>query len=281
MMPSLTDHHSAEIVKLLVMGDPGSGKTGALASLADAGYNLRIIDVDNGLDVLRNVLTDPKSPYKKDAIDRVSYVTITERHAKITARSGVEMPASATVWNRLVQTISNWKFPNEDFGPISTWTAKDVLVLDSMTIAGIAAYNFAAVSNPGNKDNRMTYFHAQNYLEFLMQFLYADDIKCNVIVNSHITFLEGENNIQHGYPTTIGSRLSSKIGRYFNSVLLMKSEGKKHLLYTVPAATKVELKSSAPLRVKEFYDIKYGLAEYFRDVLQEPAKPKALASVAN
>jgi hypothetical protein len=267
-MPNLVDHHSAKTTKLLVMGDPGSGKTGALASLADAGYNVRIIDLDNGLDVLHNYLIDPKSPYKKDSYKNVKYITITERHSRISSRGGVEVPTSATVWNRITQSLMNWKNDSEDLGPISSWTEKDVLVLDSMTLAGIAAFNFSAVSNLGNKnqDPRMTYFHAQNYLEYLMQCLYADDVKCNVIVNSHITYLEGDNSIMQGYPTTIGSRLSSKVGRYFNSVLMMKSDGKNHRLYTIPSASRVELKSSAPLRVKEYYDIKFGLAEYFRDV---------------
>jgi hypothetical protein len=267
-MPDLKNHHSAKTTKLLVMGDPGAGKTGALASLASAGYNLRIIDLDNGLDVLKNMLLDPNSPYDKNAYKNVKYITITERHSRISAKGGVEMPTSATVWNRITQTLMNWKNDSEDLGPITSWTEKEILVIDSMTLAGIAAFNFAAVSNMGNKnqDPRMIYFHAQNYLEYLMQCLYADDVKCSVIVNSHITYLEGDNSISQGYPTTIGSRLSAKVGRYFNSMLLMRSDGKNRRLYTSPVASRVELKSSAPLRVKEWYDIKNGLADYFKDV---------------
>lgn len=267
-MPTLADHPSSKITKLLIMGDPGSGKTGALASLAHAGYNLRILDLDNGLDVLKNVLMDPKSPYDKEAYKRVNYVTLTEKALKISARGGMEIPTGgATVWNRISQTLNNF----DNLGPISKWTERDVLVIDSMTLAGIAAFNFAKTTNlptPGQRsvDTRMTYFHAQTYLEYLMQCLYADDVKCNVIVTSHITFIGDDNEILHGYPTTIGRALSGKIGRYFNSVLLMKTEGRQHRMYTVPLAVKVELKSSAPFRVKDSYDIKFGLAEYFKDV---------------
>jgi hypothetical protein len=270
MMPALEDHHASRVTKVLVMGDPGSGKTGALAALADAGYNLRIIDLDNGLDVLKNVLMDPKSPYDREAYKRVKYVTITETPSKISARGGSETPKSAVVWNRLTAILTNWKTPSEDLGSMTTWTERDVLVIDSLTLAGIAAYNFSAISNSGPKtDGRMIYFHAQNYLEYLMQCLYAEDVKCNVIVNAHITFVGDEVNIAHGYPITIGSRLSPKIGRYFNSMLMMKTDGKNHRLYTVPTGSKVELKSSAPLRVKDSYDIKFGLAEYFKDVQGE------------
>jgi Tfp pilus assembly pilus retraction ATPase PilT len=51
-MPSMLDHESNELVKILVAADSGSGKTGSLASLVDAGFNLRILDFDNGLSVL-------------------------------------------------------------------------------------------------------------------------------------------------------------------------------------------------------------------------------------
>lgn len=267
-MPSLETHNSSIITKMILVGDPGSGKTGSLAALADAGYELRILDLDNGIDVLKNLLMDPKTPYAKDAYKRVKYVTLTEKPGNLSRVSTMAVPQSATVWNRIAQTLNNWKFPGEELGSITTWDEKTVLVIDSMTLAGIAAYNFAAVQNSGSKvDPRMTYFHAQNYLEYLVQCLYSDDVKCNVIVTSHISFVGGEDNAQllHGYPTTIGRALSAKIGRYFNSILMIKTEGKSRRLYTAPTS-RVELKNTAPLRVKEFYEIKNGLAEYFRDV---------------
>ena len=51
-MPKGSAHTSAIITKMLLIGASGSGKTGALASLAAAGYKLRILDYDNGLDFL-------------------------------------------------------------------------------------------------------------------------------------------------------------------------------------------------------------------------------------
>lgn len=267
MMPSLSQHNSGAVTKMILIGDPGSGKTGSLAALADAGYNLRIVDLDNGIDVLKNLLMDPKSPYDKEAHERVKFVTLTERPANIASVSTMAVPRSATVWNRIAQILANWKNADEDLGPITSWGPGDVLVIDSLTLAGIAAYNFAAVQNAGNSkiDPRMIYFHAQNYLEYLVQCLYADDVRCNVIVTSHISFVGDETSILHGYPTTIGRALSSKIGRYFNSILMIKSEGKQRKLYTTPT-NRVELKNTAPLKVKESYDIRRGLAEYFRDV---------------
>ena len=52
-MTSLAEHQSSEFTKLLLIGDSGSGKTGSLSSLVKAGYKLRVLDMDNGLDSLR------------------------------------------------------------------------------------------------------------------------------------------------------------------------------------------------------------------------------------
>lgn len=269
-MPSLDQHPSSSITKMLLIGDSGSGKTGALASLAHAGYNLRIYDLDNGMDAFINELMDPKTPYDKDAWKRVKYQTLTEKPAGITATVTALVPKAATVWTRLCSQLDHWKTPSEDLGTLDKWGDTDVLVIDSMTLAGIAAYNFAAVQNSGNRniDGRMIYFHAQTYMEKLALVLFSDEVKCNVIVTSHISFIGGDDGIGaiHGYPTTIGRALSAKIGRYFNTVLMVKSdEQKKRKIYTVPTS-RVELKNSAPLRVKDSYDIKFGLMEFFKDV---------------
>ena len=45
-------------VKMLLIGDTGSGKTGALASLAKAGYKLHILDFDNGVPVIASYLNE-------------------------------------------------------------------------------------------------------------------------------------------------------------------------------------------------------------------------------
>jgi septum formation inhibitor-activating ATPase MinD len=55
-MPQATKHQSHRTTKMLNMGDAGSGKTGALASLAKAGQRLVILDFDNGLDILIGLL---------------------------------------------------------------------------------------------------------------------------------------------------------------------------------------------------------------------------------
>ncbi|HSE45495.1 MAG TPA: hypothetical protein VLA89_09255, partial [Gemmatimonadales bacterium] len=46
---NLSDASSQPLVKLMLVGDSKSGKTAALASLVEAGYELRVLDLDNKL----------------------------------------------------------------------------------------------------------------------------------------------------------------------------------------------------------------------------------------
>lgn len=271
-MPSL-DKLATQPIKLMMVGDPGSGKTGSLAPLADAGYNLRIYDLDNGVPILFNYLRSPNTPYNKEAWRNVRYQTITENNVNLSTVVGTA-PRGATVLNRLFTQLNHWKTEEEDLGPINSWGPKDILVIDSFTLMGRAALNFAQLQNIGAKDNRVNYFHAQDLLENVAMKLYGTDVKCHVVINTHISWIGDEaDKTLHGYPMTIGRALSSKIGRYFNTILLMKSVGNQRKIHTRPFSS-VELKSSAPLNLRDSYDIKFGMAEIFRD-LQGQSNAKA------
>lgn len=268
-MAKLADHQSSQTTKLLLCGDSGAGKTGALASLAQAGYNLRIVDLDSGLDVLANLLRDPKSPYGTEALGRVSAETITDT-MRVSGGSKL-IPTKATVWQRAVKLIEHWKTETEDFGPLVSWTPQDILVIDSLTMLSNAALNFTLSMNGrlGQQPHQSDWYAGQQLVESLLQLLYDENVKCNVIVISHIAYIGEENGPVHGYPASLGKALSPKIGRYFNTMLLAKTRGsgtalKRKILTTSTAL--VELKNTAPLRVKAEYPLETGLADYFRDV---------------
>ncbi len=84
-MPSLSQHQSQNAIKALLIGDSGSGKTGALAPLVAAGYKLHILDLDNGLDVLYNIL-------KTECPDRPNQVFFETVTNKTKAIAGKVMP---------------------------------------------------------------------------------------------------------------------------------------------------------------------------------------------
>ena len=279
-VPKLSDHHAATITKLLLIGDSSSGKTGALASLAAAGYNLRILDLDNGLDVLFNYLRDPKSPYPKESLDRVDYVTLTDPMRQIGGRLSA---LRADAWPKMTSLLERWKDNDIDLGKPSDWGPMDILVIDSLTMVANAAMNYhlsingALGASRTQNESRRDIGAAQGFVEKLLQLLYDRSMKCNVIVTAHVVYsnedgttpVDGESKPQVGYPTSIGKALSPRIPRYFNNMLNIRTVGSgtaaKHQIQTHSQGT-VGGKSSAPLKVKGTYPIETGLADYFRDL---------------
>lgn len=274
-MPNILSHQSAQTTKLLLIGDSGAGKTGSLISLADAGYNLRILDFDNGADLIANILRDGKSDYKPECAKNIEFETLTDP-MKI-GPAGKLIPGRATVWQRAMKLLDNWKTETADLGPISSWTAQDVLAIDSLTMLSTAALNHVLAMNNsfGKMVEQSHWYAAQQLVEGLLQMLYDVNVKCNVVITSHITFIGDENNLR-GYPNTLGKALPPKVGRYFNTTLLAKTQGQgsaeRRKIFTRTSGI-VELKNTAPTRVKPDYPIETGLADYFRDVRGEPSKP--------
>jgi hypothetical protein len=266
-MTALTDHQSTQVTKLLLIGDSGSGKTGALASLAEAGFNLRILDFDNGLDVLSNILrTRPAG-----ALERVEFETLTDPMRNV---SGRLVPRSATVWQRTAKLLDNWSIANgasRDLGPVTTWGPQDVLVIDSLTMLSNAAMNLVLSMNArlGQQPHQSDWYVGQQMIEGLLQMLYDEGVGCNVIVISHITYIGDDNGPVHGYPNTLGKALPPKVGRYFNSILQARTTGmgttaKRQILTNTQGF--VELKNTAPTRVPATLPLETGLADYFKAV---------------
>ena len=282
-MPSISQHQSASTTKMLLIGDSGAGKTGALASLAVAGYKLRIIDCDNGLDVLKNYLTDPNSQYTKQnpkCAENVEFVTLTEPMKSVGGRI---WPKQATVWQNVVKLLVNWEDGETKLGPISGWGTDTILVIDSLSMLSTAALNFHLQMNGAlgatrtQNEARRDIGAAQNMLRDLFAMLYDSSVKCNVIVTSHITLvtetgsapIPGENSATVGYPSAIGRALSPHIPRYFNTVLFVKAEGvgqgTRHKIFSRNQGI-VNVKNTAPLKVAPVYPLETGLADYFKAV---------------
>ena len=261
-MPKLTEHASSSASKLLFIGDSGSGKTGALASLVKAGYELRILDFDSGLDILVNLLR--AEPNASELLARVEYETLTDKF-KSRPNGGVILDGIPKAYSSALKLLTNWNTPSANFGNIETWDENVVLVIDSLTFMCMAAFRWVdAVYH--FKDPRQTYGEAQTQIEDVLGMLYSDRIKCNVIVNSHITFIDVDGGFTKGYPSSIGKALSPRIPRFFNSVIEAKTKGTgasaKHVILTVPDGM-IELKNpAAPGKIPAELPIETGLATY-------------------
>lgn len=256
MMPSLSTHISSGVAKMLLMGDSGTGKTGSLASLAKAGYHLHILDYDNGLDSLAQALRDTP-----DVLANVDYESLRDKLKPSPMGPVVDgIPKAFTQGVNLLDKWSDGSRPRE-------WGANHILVLDSTTHFGNAAYNWAVAMNPSCKDPRQWYGVAQDAFENVIALLTDPAFTANVIIISHISWVERPDGTMKGYPSSIGKALGPQIPTFFNSVALCETTGVgqavKRTIRTTPTAL-IDLKNPASMRMAPQLPIETGLATFFQ-----------------
>ena len=271
-VPSLANHQSNEYTKMLLEGDSGSGKTGSLASLVRAGYKLRILDFDNGLDVLGQFVMHDCP----DKISNVEFVTLRDRRKA--SSTGPIIDGQPKAFISAIRMLDRWKYDDVDLGPPGEWGSDTILVIDSLTMLADSAYDWREPLTPrgksGDYDKRAVYYDAQKAIEDVLALLTSESFRTNVIVISHIKYMDMPDGTKKGFPTAVGSALSPTIPRYFNSVALCETTGGKRTLKTAPTAV-IDLKNPKPFAMAKSYDISTGLADFF-GVLREHPKRKVV-----
>lgn len=315
--------------KILLIGKTGAGKTGALASLVAAGYKLRILDTDKGVRVLRSLLTHPNYPYGKlikakniDLATALDFIPVSTgmklRRVQRKMPNGnyteetILAPVDAKAWTTAVDKLDEWKDGKVNYGPVREWGQDTVLVIDSFSTLAKCAYYFNQAMNGrlGARDEGFDYQRdiggAQSQLTRLLELIFDSSIKCNVVVISHITWVDDSQGTAQrpktqdaqgnfvissadGYPSAIGRALSPQMGKYFNDTYIARSTGSginvNRTISTVPQDG-VLAKNSVYLDRE--YPTSYGLAAIFsalryqsvpQDLIDACApKPKATVS---
>jgi hypothetical protein len=248
---------------MIVLGDPGSGKTGGLCSLVKAGYKLAIIDFDNGLDSLVQYIKH-ECP---DKIKNVHYVTLRDKY-KMTV-DGPVIVGAARAFADSMKLLDNWP----DLGPISDLGPEWILVNDSLTMMSKACFDWREqlmTSKAGKYDQRAVYYDAQKIIEKSLANLTSESFGTNVIVIAHVQYQEDEDGVRRGYPKSVGSALSSWIGAYFNSMALCQTTPSgKRVVKTTPTPM-VTLKNPRPFDMMKEYPIETGFAEFFEVLRNQP-----------
>jgi len=268
-MPTLDQHQSNLFAKLLSMGDPSAGKSGALTSLVKAGYKIAILDYDNGLDSLKNyVMRDCP-----DKAKNVHFVTLQDKRKP--GAAGALLDGIPTAFSRGVKLMDNWSKANgadEDLGKPSQWGPEWIFVIDSLTFFSDACYDYFDAMNPGAKDKRQIYGLAQEALADIFDLIMGVDFKCHVIVNAHLSYQNDEMGVtKKGFARSIGQALNTRIASWFNGAVLFESVGtgqnvKKQMRLTTNGI--VELRNPAPFKlVGDSRPIDTALADYFKAVL--------------
>lgn len=271
-MPSLATYKNDQPIKMLLIGNSGTGKTGALASLAEAGYKIRILDFDSGVESLAAALS--KNP---KALANVIYEPCTDALKGLNGR--VVPDGMPTAFAKALNLLTNWKIAGEqgyDLGIPATWGKDTILVIDSLTLMSNASMRRIIQLNGGRADTggkpyQSDWGAAGQEIEGVLQLLYSDSFKCHVIVTSHITMIGGDEKTgagAKGYPSALGQKLPTKIGRYFNTILLADIKGvgtnAKRIIRSAPEGM-VEVK--CPYPIERELPLESGLRTFFKTAL--------------
>ncbi len=261
-MPPFDQHETSEFRKLMFIGDSGAGKTGALTSLVCAGYELRIIDLDAGLRALKNHIIE----IDRNLLTKIEYQTYRDKIKM--GSTGPKVKGSPVAYVNTLTALEKW--PDDDSDP-AEWGKNKILVIDSLTNLGRAAFQWARAANPTSaqgkqQDGRQWYFMAQNLLEDLIANVTSDAFKTNVIIISHVELTDRQGIIK-GYASAIGKALGPKIPRFFDTLLVSETKGSgrkvKRRILTFPTAL-IDVKTPVPMRIEAEYPIETGLADIFR-----------------
>lgn len=248
-----------QFIKLLYIGDSSTGKTGSLVSLVRAGYSLRILDMDNGIDTLLSYV-HKECPDKIDSIDVMAF----RDKMKADRMNGMVLDGQPKAYTQALGALNKW---DDDSVP-AQWGPKTILVIDSLTALSRAAFYWAQGLNPTSKDPRQWYAAAQDSIKRVLELLTSPDFGTNVIVISHVQLVEMPDGRMRGYATSIGKAMGPEIPKYFNTLILAESRGSgenvKRTIQTMPTAL-IDLKVANPAMPKSL-PLETGMAEIFKQL---------------
>lgn len=219
-MATLESHHASSVVKLLLLGNSKAGKTGLLATLLPR-YRLFLCDFDNGLDIL----LDPKVLDPKHR-SLVHYESFYDKSAILAGK----MVPQVGGFPRFLAALNDWKEDGKSLGGVNTWGPNDIVVIDSLTFLGELCMNYALhTANKllkGERPSQPDWGNAIDYQQSVIEMLYNPAVNCNVIVTAHLTPITDEGTgAMKLFPSALGRKFPTKIGRFFNSVVLVEKVG--------------------------------------------------------
>lgn len=227
-MPTLTQHQSNKFVKLLLLGDAKSGKTSSLVSLVKAGYKLRILDLDNLLDPLKNLVME----HCPDKANNVEYRTLRDKR-KMT-QTGPVIDGQPKAFVDAIRMLDSWKYDDVDFGKPSEWGPDCILVIDSLSRLCDSAFDWREPLTPrgksGDYDARATYGDAQDAVESVLAGITSSGYGTNLIVICHGLYMDMPNGQKKIFPQGVGKALSPKIPQYFPNYIRFTNIGGKRTI---------------------------------------------------
>ncbi len=278
-------------VRELLVSYPGGGKTGSIASLANAGYKIRLLDFDGN--------TEPLLRFTKPEF--LSNIDILSFRDKMGMTGKTFEPVGVpTAFKNALAAMDEWKYKEDDdtevnLGKSKDWGCDTVVVLDSLTSMGVAAMR--RIQNMMNKTSTNTtqqvWGVAQKEQEGFIEKLTSPDNRFHVIVLAHLKMigpkdtLQGDSDLTKDlkekaadiiptrlFPNALGQALSPLIGGHFPTLLLAEAKylpGNRAVRY-IKTVTRSDLDLKVPATLDQIpaeLEISTAQAEIFK-VLAPP-----------
>jgi hypothetical protein len=268
----------------IIVGYPGGGKTGAIAALANVGYKIRVLDYEGNF---RPLLAFTKPEFRKN----IDVVTFQDKLANSPDKSYVAPVGIPSAFNRSLEMMMHWKYKNPDgtetdLGKPADWGMDTVIVLDSITGQGEAAFRRAQVmanKTPSNTTQAVWGGAVADQLGML-QIMGAFDKRYHLIALAHLTMI-GPQDIDKKdddltkeikrdiaellptrlYPKAVTKAFSQTIAKEFPTMLLAEQReraGKVQRILKTTVGAELDLKfpvANAPAEVP----VETGLATLF------------------
>ena len=253
-MPKLEAAGTSTIVKVLLIGDSGTGKTGAIHSLVKAGYFVHVWDFDNKIaGGILPILV------KRDCPEKLSNVDYEPLRDKFKSSGLGPIPDGLpTAFTKGLALLDKWT----DGTSPKEWGERHVVVIDSLTFMSDAAFNWAKAMNPSVKEPRQWFYTAQQVIEGTIAMMTADSFRTNLVVIAHINWQNRPDGTMKGFPSSVGTALNSTIPAYFENMAQCHIVNGKRLIQTAPTAL-LDLKNPAAFKMLPSISIETGLADFF------------------
>lgn len=261
---------TTEPISMLYLGESGSGKTGSLASLAEAGFKIRVLDFDKGTEILGNMLK--ANPTALARVD-VEKCLDTFKQGSDQSIKWDSADKKSMAYPKALATLDNWP----GLGSAREFGLDTVVVLDSLTFLGEAIMRYVLSMNgkhgttwdPKAGPTEPNWGSAIGLQEDFLALL-TSNLKCHLIVTAHLK-TQKRAGVDVPVPSALGQKLPPNVATYFNHTILAQSKGGVRKILTV-APGLLELKSASPKSVKPEYSLETGMADYFKDCGFGPLK---------